>query len=140
MQSSDFRQYFYGPADIPTTDIEHFRQGYHFETYSNKPGIVLVGQDERAGEVPLSALAQAALLYEGFASPVTSTNPADFFEMEDSDGKPLKIGMYAVQAFIADETKRIAVERLQKMTHEHVMGDARMRLLAGEFTWEKVPS
>lgn len=134
------KSYFYGPSDISRMDIEHFKQGYHLDTSDENPATVLVGQDERAGYVSMAALAQAALMYDGVAEPVTSETPADFFVMKDSDGKELKIGMYAVQAFIADETKRVAIERIRNMSNAHVLGDARMRLLMDEFTWEKAPA
>lgn len=129
------KSYFYGPEDIPKDDINHYKLGYHFDTSEYQPeGLVLVGQDERAGHASMSDLAHAVLMYNRYAKPVTSEDPADYFEIVDFDGEPLKIAMYAVQAFVADEAKRIAVERINAMTVEHVIGDARMGLLIGEFT------
>ena len=131
---------FYGPSDIPTTDIEHYRKGYHLDAVDGKPGIVIVGQDEIAGYATMSDLAHAALMYDGLAESVKSENPADFFEMTDFDGNPFKVAMYAIQRFVADEAKRVAIDRIEKMTYEHVIGDARMRLLIGEFEGALLPA
>jgi len=138
------RDKFYGPSEeSPLTEKspEYYQQGYVFSVDSKDPGIILVGQgNERAGRTTLADLAHAALMHGKFSHRAITEDESEFLEITGIDGEPFKVAMYAIQAYMVDVTKEEAISRIQKMTDEHVMNDARMRLLMGEFTWEKIPS